>query len=66
MPETRRGRRSGLPASAGEDRRVRTRGVPLVWKLEEHAGWVESVQFTGLHAVHQSELTDSTQYFFRY
>lgn len=64
MPETRRGLRSGMPVSAGEDRRVHTRGVTLVWKLEEHAGWVESVQATDLHAVHQSELTESTQYFF--
>lgn len=55
-----------MPVSAGEDRRVHTRGVTLVWKLEEHAGWVESVQSTYLHAVHQSELTESTQYFFRY
>lgn len=43
-----------------------TWAVPLVWKSEEHVGWVKPVWSTHFLAVRQSELTLSAHYFFRY
>jgi len=40
--------------------------VPLVWKSEEHTGWIESVWSTDFLAVHQIDLIHSAHYFFRY